>query len=127
MLYFCKELMKKYFYILFFMIFSIGMANAHLPMENIDLTNVAVVDSKEKVVLYPNPATTTSEIKVISDKTRIIEVSVYSLLGNKLFEKAYSGDDQTIQLNVQNYKKGKYLVKIIFSDGTSEVKALIKQ
>lgn len=119
--------MKKYFYILFFMIFSIGLANANLPMEDIDLTKIAVAEMKEKVVLYPNPATTTSEIKVISDKSRIVEVSVYSLLGNKLFEKSYSGDDRTIQLNVQNYKKGKYLVKIIFSDGTSEVKALIKQ
>lgn len=119
--------MKKYFYILFLMIFSIGLANANLPMDALEVDITLAEPAKEKVVLYPNPATTVSEIKVIAEKTQIVEVSVYSLLGNKLYEKSYNNNVKTIQLNVQNYKKGKYLVKIVFADGSSEVKALIKQ
>lgn len=108
------------------MIFTIGSANGNLPMS--DMVDITILEPvKEKVILYPNPATTMTQIQVISEKTKIVEVSVYSLLGNKLFDKAYGGDEKTIQLNVQNFKKGKYLIKILFEDGTSEVKALIKQ
>lgn len=105
-----------------------GFAHGIQPTDDVTKIHQSVNQSvDEKVVLYPNPATTISQIKVLTEDTKIVEVSVFSLLGNKLFEKSYGGDEKTIQLNVQNFKKGKYLVKIIFSDGSSEVKALIKQ
>lgn len=110
------------------MICTIGLAHGGSPVDVIENIHVSAIQpDTEKVVLFPNPATTTSQIKVTAENTKIIEVSIFSLLGNKLFEKAYGGNEQTIQLNVQNFKKGKYLVKIIFADGTTEVKALIKQ
>ncbi|MDO5509069.1 MAG: T9SS type A sorting domain-containing protein [Weeksellaceae bacterium] len=83
----------------------------------------------EKVVLSPNPANTVTHIRVNStSQLRVTEVAVYSVLGSQLLQKSFDAmSDQNIQLNVSSFKKGKYLVKIMFSDGTTEVKTLIKQ
>lgn len=108
--------------------FSFGLANNVLPA--IDFsgdTPVSLINDKEKVVLTPNPATTYTLLKVTAEDTKVTEITIYSLLGNKLFTQIYNGNEKSIQLNVQNFKRGKYLVKVNFADGTSEVKALIKQ
>lgn len=118
--------MKKFIYILLFFTFTTGFAGNKLPA-NAPLSVSSVIQDSEKVVLTPNPATTFTQIKLLSEDQKITEVAVYSMLGNKLLIQAYSGSERNIQLNVQNFKRGKYLVKIVFSDGTSEVKALIKQ
>lgn len=89
--------------------------------------SVAQKTDDGKVVLYPNPATTVTQLKVTSADAKIMEVSIYGILGNEIYRKSFNGVNDVIQLNVSNFKKGKYLVRVIFSDGTSEVKALIKQ
>lgn len=121
--------MKKILSYILLFFFAFGVANTQLPMDVLtDVDPIKVEATKEnRVMLYPNPATTFTQIKITAKDTQISEVAVYSLLGNQLFSKSYDGEDNTIQLNVQNYKKGKYLVKVVFTDGTTEVKALVKQ
>lgn len=128
MITFVTYTMKKYLYILLMFGFGIGFANTNLPIIDIDgNTPITLTQDKERVMLTPNPATTFTQIKLAAEDAKIVEVNVYSLLGNKLFSQAYAGNEKSIQLNVQNFKRGKYLVKVNFADGTSEVKALIKQ
>ena len=120
--------MKTYFYILLIMCFTFGWANTNLPIDVAFDNVVELTDpAKEKVVISPNPATSFTHIKLNAVDSKIVGVTVYSLLGNKLYEKAFGGNETSIQLNVQNYKKGKYLIKVTFQDGSTEVKALIKQ
>lgn len=81
----------------------------------------------EKVILTPNPAMDNTMVKVIDNKAQVIQISIYSLLGNQIFSKNYTLKEKNVSLNIQGFKKGKYLIKVTFQDGTSEVKALIKQ
>lgn len=121
--------MKKYLSYILLMFFAFGVANTVLPTNAwTGIEPIEFVSNKEnRVTLYPNPATTYTQIKITAKDTQISQVAIYSLLGNQLYAKSFAGESNNIQLNVQNYKKGKYLVKVIFTDGSSEVKALIKQ
>ncbi len=90
----------------------------------------AVVNQKggeEKVMLYPNPAKYFTQVKITNENVKVLQVTVYGILGNQVYSKKFTNSSDEIRINVQNFKKGKYLVKVIFADGTSEVKALIKQ
>ncbi|MGI9527648.1 MAG: T9SS type A sorting domain-containing protein [Weeksellaceae bacterium] len=121
--------MKKYIRILllFLMTFAISGVTAS---EN---SLIAYADEQksqpnsEKVVLSPNPALDRTTVQVISKDVQVSQISIYSLLGNQIFSKNYTVKEEQISLNVQSFKKGKYLIKVTFKDGTSEVKALIKQ
>ena len=78
-------------------------------------------------MISPNPATTYAVLKFETPNASVSQLAIYSLLGNQIFQKNYSGTVDQIPLNLSSYKKGKYLLKVIFTDGTSEVKALIKE
>lgn len=118
--------MKRIVSYMFLMSFAFGVANTVLPTHNVALEPIEINADDSRVSLYPNPATSFTQIKINTKEAKVAEVAIYSLLGNQIFAKAYS-EESNIQLNVQNYRKGKYLVKVTFTDGSSEVKALIKQ
>ena len=83
----------------------------------------------DNIKIYPNPATNAFFIKVNDkQKSNVKEISLYSLLGTPVLVKQVDSlDKDKIEVNISGLKKGKYLVKVTFADGTSEVKALIKQ
>lgn len=101
-----------------------------LPSGGVELNSplYSTVDGiGDKVLLYPNPATSFFQVKSTQTDIQIAEVSVYSLLGNVVLSRRFSSPQSQSQLNINNLKKGKYLVKVLFTDNTTEVKALIKQ
>ncbi|MCK0205038.1 T9SS type A sorting domain-containing protein [Ornithobacterium rhinotracheale] len=82
---------------------------------------------QDRVKLSPNPAVDTFKIYV-EDGEEIKGITVYSILGNVVFNKEVSSKSKkSIEINISNLKKGKYLVKVFFADNSSEVKPLIKQ
>lgn len=130
-IYICACTMKKsLLYIILIGFFSLGplsLANEIGGFEHrVDLVDQT---NPEKVMISPNPANTVTNIRNSNANVRITEIAVYSVLGSQLFQQSYDSfvDQNNIQLNVSSFKKGKYLVKIQFSDGTTEVKTLIKQ
>lgn len=117
--------MRKLVYILLLFV-TFAQASVVLPMVKGDgnITTLAS-DFKGKILLSPNPATSFTLIKAENNLT-IASVAVYSLLGNSVYSKSHL-DKKEVRLNIQNFKKGKYLIKVALSDGSVEVKALVKQ
>lgn len=84
------------------------------------------VDDK-KLTISPNPAVSDVKINIEGSLADVKSISIYSIIGSEVFAQAYSTSSKNIDLNVRNLKKGKYMVRVIFDDNTSEVATLIKQ
>lgn len=84
------------------------------------------VDDK-KLTISPNPAVSDIKIIVEGSLAEVKSVSIYSIIGSEVFTQSFNSSSKTIDLNVRNLKKGKYMVRVIFEDNTSEATTLIKQ
>jgi hypothetical protein len=81
--------------------------------------------SKEKVfAVYPNPVRDLFTVS-LGTHAGIKDVRIYQMNGLQLTAQTVSGDEA--QFNVANYTQGMYLVKVIASDGTSQVIRFIKE
>ncbi|WP_068595706.1 T9SS type A sorting domain-containing protein [Vaginella massiliensis] len=78
----------------------------------------------KSVVISPNPATSLVEINA-ETSGKLSHVIIYSIIGNEVLNA--KADNNNLRLNIGNLKKGKYIVRSFFSNGTSEVTTLIKQ
>ena len=87
---------------------------------------ISTTISDKKVTISPNPASSDAKIVIEGSQAVIKSVSVYSIIGSEVFSKSYNSPANSIDLNVRNFKKGKYLVRVIFEDNSSEVVTLIK-
>ena len=74
--------------------------------------------------LYPNPASSQVNIK-FSQPNKVSYVAIYSLIGNELLNKKVD-QSPNFKLNIQNLKKGKYIVRVFNADGSTEALSLIK-
>ncbi|MFV0305680.1 MAG: T9SS type A sorting domain-containing protein [Moheibacter sp.] len=89
---------------------------------------VASSPIKEKAVtISPNPAVSDIVISIDRNDVDVKKISIFSIIGSEVFSQSYNSSSKNINLNVRNLKKGKYMVRIIFGDNSSEVVALIKQ
>lgn len=79
---------------------------------------------KSSSSIFPNPATNQITVK-FSATSKVENVVIYSIIGNEILNKKV---DQTsnFKLNVQNLKKGRYIVRVFKQDGTTESLSLIK-
>jgi len=84
---------------------------------------------KEKTItISPNPAVSDVQVSIEGNEFGVKAISIYSIIGSEVFSQSYTqSPTQTIGLNVRNLKKGKYMVRVTFEDGSSEVATLIKQ
>lgn len=83
---------------------------------------------KEKnVTISPNPAVTDAKLTIQGKDAEVKSIAIYSIIGSEVFSKNYNSSANTFELAVRNLKKGKYMVRVIFSDNSSEVVPLIKQ
>lgn len=98
------------------MFFSIISVNA----QNFGLNG----NDKTHSFIYPNPATNQINIK-FKLPSKATNVSVYSIIGNEVLNKKVD-QPSNFRMNVQNLKKGKYIVRIFNNDGTTESVSLIK-
>ncbi len=81
----------------------------------------------KKVKISPNPAVADIKLSIEGSQADIKSISIYSIIGSEVFSQSYNTASKNIDLNVRNLKKGKYMVRVIFDDNTSEVATLIKQ
>ncbi|WP_313386481.1 T9SS type A sorting domain-containing protein [Chishuiella sp.] len=104
--------MKHYILFIFLLTFTFISAQSRFDQD------------KHSSTIYPNPASTSFTIK-FENPTKVINVSVYSIIGNEVLNKRIDGNDK-INFNVQNLRKGKYIVRILNNDGSTETQSLIK-
>jgi hypothetical protein len=81
---------------------------------------------KDFVSVYPNPAT--AEFRISNFKFRILNVDIYSALGERVFSQQPSaiGKEQEVNINAAEWNNGIYFVRIKTQEGMV-VKKLIKQ
>jgi hypothetical protein len=81
-----------------------------------------VVESEDNLItVYPNP--TSGMIRVEAEDIR--NVSIYNILGEKVFENEVSGD--TFEYNLSSQKAGIYIIKVSLGDGTELNERIVKE
>ena len=83
--------------------------------------------SDKNLKISPNPAVADIKLAIEGSQAEIKAISIYSIIGSEVFSQQYNTNAKVIDLNVRNLKKGKYLVRVIFSDNSSEVATQINQ
>jgi hypothetical protein len=85
---------------------------------------VAVNNELNNVLISPNPATSLVNFK-FNQSNKVAYVAIYSIIGNEVLNKKVD-QSNNFKLNVQNLKKGKYIVRVFNVDGSTESLSLIK-
>ncbi len=78
--------------------------------------NVGIKESKENgsiVNLYPNPATNSVNLLFNLSNAEKVNVRIYNVVGQELsnFEKELPAGNNSLNINLENYKQGIYFVK----------------
>jgi len=84
----------------------------------------SVLNKNENVTLYPNPATSQLNL-IFNQPNRVISIVVYSLIGNEVLNRKIE-NSTNYRFNIQNLKKGKYILRAFKEDGSSESISFIK-
>lgn len=111
-------------------LFSILLSISALTVHAQDKAGIIVSNPiKEKTItISPNPAIADAKITISGNQFEVKSVSVFSIIGSEVYTQNFtSGATKTVNLDVRNLKKGKYMVRVVFLDGSTEVATLIKQ
>ena len=84
---------------------------------NTDTTTGLLDEFVDEITIYPNPSTGTFYIKGVYD-----QLTVYDLLGNRLFSKSYSQDNM---FNLNDQKEGMYIVHLVRNGRIKAYKLLL--
>lgn len=88
--------------------------------------NLSVIDfSNSTVVLYPNPAKDSFQIK-LNGNDAIQQISVYDMVGKRIYYKDNLNLNST-SVDVNNFNRGIYLVEVITTSNQKLVNKIIKQ
>lgn len=79
---------------------------------------------KDKIKLMPNPVR--DELRIMSDELRINKVEICDVLGKVILVGNVEAKEKSIKINVGNFAKGIYFVKV-FSDKGIGIKKFIKE
>lgn len=89
------------------------------------LSNDYFVAEPSELVVYPNPSNGMFTIEAKNSSTSNADVSVYTLLGNRIYDNHFTElDSQNIDLT--NQAAGMYLIKVSSNDGVKHFKVLKK-
>ena len=113
---------------------SNNQANLFYAVSYYFIDDVSVVDCtvgineiesyKNKISLMPNPAR--DELRIMSDELRIKNIEVCDVLNNVLFVEGAEAIEKSIKINVSNFAKGVYFVKV-FGDKGIAIKKFVKE
>ena len=79
---------------------------------------------KNKIKLMPNP--TNSELRIENAELKIKNMEITDVLGNVVLIESVKSDEKNIKINVSNFTKGVYFVKV-FSDKGIAIKKFVKE
>lgn len=90
--------------------------------------NIAETPSAEaRIAIYPNPVHNTLLVDLgVNRKNEELGMELYDLLGRKIFSESRKGDLNALQyLDVKNYTRGTYVLKIKNNDKTITEKIIL--
>jgi hypothetical protein len=111
--------------ILLLMFLSFAALNVYAQSKDGIVVSNPIKD--KKVTISPNPAVADVKLTIEGNEADVKSISIYSVIGSEVFSKSYNSSSNSFDLAVRNLKKGKYMVRVIFTDNSSEVVTLIKQ
>jgi Secretion system C-terminal sorting domain len=86
------------------------------------IQQITIKPQTPNINIFPNPATITATIECAGAKEiLIIDYLGETVMSKKIFNNQYS------TINIQQFSKGLYLVKVVFANGNIETKTLIKE
>ncbi len=83
-------------------------------------------DKSSKIVISPNPARTFVRITCEENNLKIRYVSIHSILGEEVISNTLKSPEAQVDISVSRLNKGKYFVKVLYTDGTQDMETLIK-
>jgi hypothetical protein len=84
-------------------------------------TDSITVDDEDDFVIYPNPSNGEFSIS-FSDTSNVHSIAIFSLLGQKVYEKQ---DTQDTAISVSHLQKGTYILKVTSDSKTKTEKIII--
>ena len=86
-----------------------------------NITNINETNHLSRNLIYPNPSSTTLNLKV--EKVNISKIEIYTVTGQKINAKSIEKTDRFIQIDISNLSEGLYFLKVYDKDkimGTSK-------
>jgi hypothetical protein len=80
----------------------------------------------DNIKIYPNPTVEKVKIDFITALTTDVQVTVYDMLARKINGKTLKSGKQSIEIPMNNYKSGSYLIKLSSNIGTHTYKVVKK-
>jgi hypothetical protein len=118
--------MKKFLLIIFFLITSITL-QAQKDTSNVigalRQKNISAETANINISIYPVPVRGNS-FTVKTDRD-ITYLRLTNIIGQDIFRIKYNSPEQLVKVDLENPKRGMYLVTIIFSDGNRVVKKIM--
>lgn len=82
--------------------------------------SVSEMSGKDNIQIYPNP---TADFVHISSKEKIKTLALFDMSGKQMMSKSNPEN----KISLESYPKGMYLLKIIFENGKSETRKIVKK
>ncbi|MCB9201519.1 MAG: T9SS type A sorting domain-containing protein [Flavobacteriales bacterium] len=117
--------MNKNILVLFFTFLLLGTFSLNAG-GGIGIESSSSLYQSSKVTLYPNPAVDYTRVKSLNPALQIKEIQLIDIVGNPMSRITTQGSS-LVEINVSSLKKGKYFVKVDFTNGEKEITQLVKQ
>lgn len=91
--------------------------------------NIALIEKESSLKVYPNPASSITNLDYNLPKASKVTLQVYDMNGrllSSLDKGNQSSGQHSIQMNVQNMKSGVYMIRIITNNSTNTAKLIVR-
>ncbi|HZK87950.1 MAG TPA: T9SS type A sorting domain-containing protein, partial [Anaerovoracaceae bacterium] len=92
--------------------------------EIVDAASSAENGNELTVSCFPNPATNSISVNIMGESDQLVDVKLSTIYGHIVFESKFS-ENVVHEINVKNYPKGIYVLRVSKTGKTSSVKFVI--
>lgn len=118
--------MKKFLFILFFSgLLSFASTTLGAQQSNRTTHNFSQKVENGVITVYPNPARDYIIVKTKDEAVKIKQISFFSILGVQVAD--YKLNTNSIEIRLDKFRPGKYLMRYVLSDNTMQVTQIVKQ
>lgn len=103
---------------------NLKIDGVHFKSQSI-ITDIFNYNKKSALSIFPNP--TTGKIQIQTSGPVIQHVEIYNVLGENIYTETYLKQQPLNEIDLSNFQKGVYFVKVNFQNGNSEMKTVITQ
>ena len=103
-----------------------GLFSENLEVQLDNTTDVAELSAQDMILVYPNPNQGNFNI-LASSQIANANIMVYNMVGEKVFShQANMNNGETMNIGLENYPKGLYILSVITADFRFTEKLIIK-